>query len=792
MRPTRLELEGFTAYREMTVCDFAGVDLFVLTGPTGSGKSSLIDAMTFALYGSVSRYGNPNLVHPVVSQGKLEARVRFDFTLEGRPYTAVRVVRRTKGGATTKEARLESEGNTLAGNAEEVTRMVRKLLGLNFEQFNTCVVLPQGQFARFLHEKPAERQDLLTKLLGVDVYEKMGGLARVREAEAKQKVSLYAGELESLADVSEEARKKAKRRVSDLERVKAEIESAEPELDALRQKEDTLSSEAARIETEKKLLEGLSAPAGAVSLAEKVRDARRSAEQATKERESTEDAFAAIEKDRTALGDEAKLRELERTYRELEEKRGRLVTLDERSAEAREVLKQREEEKTRAGESERAAREGLEEARRELAAHDLRGHLIAGKPCPVCNQSVSKLPPSSLPPALSNAEKLLGKAVKAREKAESDWQETSRNASVAAERAASLRAEIERLQKKAAKAPSAPEVASSLEAITASEKELTRARLSVTTAKEKERRARKEVDRLAEEEARGWVRFDSTRDTVSFLRPPPAPRDDLARAWDGLLAWAREELPRHQASAKEKAAARKKTSDEREKRFAELEARCAIVEVAITRERPRDPVVSALAKAEQELARVAGALERTACLREGMETETEKARVAGVLGQHLRSTGFERWLLEEAFRRLVAGATSILKELSSGQYSFDYDGLYFEVVDHRNADERRSARTLSGGETFLASLALALTLAEQTAELAAEGSARIESLFLDEGFGTLDGETLDVVASAITELGAKGRVVGVVTHQPELAATIPVQFRITKNPATSTVERVVL
>ena len=175
MRPIKLELEGFTAYREFTAVDFAGADLFVLTGPTGSGKSSIIDAITFALYGSVSRYANPNLVHPVISQGKVEAKVRFDFAVEDSLYTAVRVVRKTlRGGATTKEARLESKGRLLAGSADEMTRKVGQLLGLNFEQFTTCVVLPQGDFARFIHEKPAQRQDLLTKLLGVDIYEKMG------------------------------------------------------------------------------------------------------------------------------------------------------------------------------------------------------------------------------------------------------------------------------------------------------------------------------------------------------------------------------------------------------------------------------------------------------------------------------------------------------------------------------------------------------------------------------------------------------------------------------------------
>jgi exonuclease SbcC len=794
MRPIRLELEGFTAYREITVCNFEGVDLFVLTGPTGSGKSSLIDAITFALYGSVSRYDNPNLVYPVISQGKLEAKVRFDFSVAGRRYTAVRVVRRTRdGGATTREARLESEGRTLAGNAEEVTRLVRELLGLNFEQFNTCVVLPQGEFARFLHERPAERQDLLTKLLGVDVYEKMGNLARVREAEARQKIRLYQEELERMADASDAAKKAARRRVAELEKVKAEIEEAEPEIERLRERAEQLSSEAVKLEAERRLLSGLEASAAAVSLAAKVRDAERSADEARERVEAAEEALGAAEKGRAALGDEARLHELERTHREAEEKRKKYAHVGEEAERAREGLNRRAEEKARAEDEERRARDRLEEARRELAAHDLRGHLVRGGSCPVCEQTVQKLPPSSRPPALSSGEKALEKAEKARQEADREWQETSKNASIAVERARTLRGEIEDLEKKLRGAPSAPDVASALAAIAASEREIQRARQEAAAARERERRAQQEVAGLAQEQSREWARFDAVRDQVSFLKPPAAARDDLARAWNDLVAWARDELPHRRARAEEASTKAKESAAAREKRLDELEARCRSVEATMARERPRDCVVTALARAEAELRRITGALERAACLRAGVEGEQERAQVAGALGRHLRSTGFERWLLEEAFRGLVAGATTILKELSSGQYSFEYDErLNFEVIDHRNADERRSARTLSGGETFLASLALALTLAEQTAELAAQGSAPLESLFLDEGFGTLDDETLDVVASAIAELGAQGRVVGVVTHQQNLAATIPVQYRVSKNPATSTVEKVVL
>ena len=114
-------------------------------------------------------------------------------------------------------------------------------------------------------------------------------------------------------------------------------------------------------------------------------------------------------------------------------------------------------------------------------------------------------------------------------------------------------------------------------------------------------------------------------------------------------------------------------------------------------------------------------------------------------------------MVAEALDLLVTDASRVLQELSSGQYSFAFDETNrdFLVVDHRNADERRSVRTLSGGETFQASLALALALSDQLGDLAANGAARLESIFLDEGFGTLDPDTLDVVASTIENLARR-------------------------------------
>ncbi len=131
-----------------------------------------------------------------------------------------------------------------------------------------------------------------------------------------------------------------------------------------------------------------------------------------------------------------------------------------------------------------------------------------------------------------------------------------------------------------------------------------------------------------------------------------------------------------------------------------------------------------------------------------------------------------------------------LAELSGGQYELTHDDGRFEIIDHADADSLRPVKTLSGGETFQASLALALALSAQLSTLAAAGAARLDSIFLDEGFGTLDESTLDVVASTLENLAAGGtRMVGIITHVGGLAERVPVRFTVTRDQHTSTLNR---
>jgi exonuclease SbcC len=172
-------------------------------------------------------------------------------------------------------------------------------------------------------------------------------------------------------------------------------------------------------------------------------------------------------------------------------------------------------------------------------------------------------------------------------------------------------------------------------------------------------------------------------------------------------------------------------------------------------------------------------LQKCQALLDQLEVLKSKHVVEMQLCKDLKSDGFQAFLLEESFRELVSGASHRLMELSREDYALAIKEDNFYVVDHNNGSQERRADTLSGGETFLASLALALELSAQVQKAA--GTGRLDSLFIDEGFGTLDPETLDVVAQAIETLHAGGRMVGVITHIPELSQRLPARIVVSKD-----------
>ena len=191
----------------------------------------------------------------------------------------------------------------------------------------------------------------------------------------------------------------------------------------------------------------------------------------------------------------------------------------------------------------------------------------------------------------------------------------------------------------------------------------------------------------------------------------------------------------------------------------------------------RETALREEASLTERAAQLADRIEFAAKLRREFEESESRHRVYDQLSDDLRSDRFQSFLLDQTFKELVAGASLRLQRLT-GRYTLDFRDDAFDVLDGDNAGERRRADTLSGGETFLASLALALELSEQVQRAA--GSVPLGSLFIDEGFGSLDPEALDTAAGAVKSLQAGGRMVGIITHIAELTERLPARLVVEK------------
>jgi exonuclease SbcC len=196
-----------------------------------------------------------------------------------------------------------------------------------------------------------------------------------------------------------------------------------------------------------------------------------------------------------------------------------------------------------------------------------------------------------------------------------------------------------------------------------------------------------------------------------------------------------------------------------------------------------------VSRLEQQAEAIKEQMKRAAEMQAEIDEHRKQAATAHDLALMLKGDRFIAFIQQEAYRRLAIDGSSHLNTLSSGRYSFGFEKDEFVVLDHWNADESRPVTTLSGGESFLASLALALSLAEGLSGLShGHGRFALESLFLDEGFGTLDAETLDVVLQGIESLGVTNRLVGIVSHIPELADRMPTRINVRKAVGGSTIE----
>jgi exonuclease SbcC len=423
-------------------------------------------------------------------------------------------------------------------------------------------------------------------------------------------------------------------------------------------------------------------------------------------------------------------------------------------------------------------------------------------------ETVEQIQAEQVPAATTAADKAQSLALETDEKlsgADTEATDAATAASQAAAAAAGAAATLEQLTSRdtdlTARLASLPARAD-LPALLAEAEELSRARSDAATAVEQAQQFAKSAEE-ALQAAQAAVTADrdalgTIRDTVAAWSPPTftAMRmsEDLSGCFDELVTWAESRTTGQEAAAAAAGEAQRQAAADAAKHVEVLTEQLAEhdLPVAGVQDDPRAAervVAVAHTQAAAAAERLSEALARKDEVLSKSEEARERAIVAGELRTLLRSDKFQQGLATAALDTLVAGASTSLFELSDGQFTLTHEKGEFFVIDHFDADSLRSVRTLSGGETFQASLALALALSEQLASLAVGGNARLDSIFLDEGFGTLDPDALETVAATLENLAQGQRMVGVVTHVAALAERTPVRFLVSHDNRTSRVER---
>jgi DNA repair protein SbcC/Rad50 len=832
MRPLELTLRGFRSYREEVTFDLRERHLVGIVGPIGAGKSSVLDAIAFALYGKTPAVERDtrSLIHQLCD----EAHVSLRFEVEGEVWRAVRAPRRT-GQSGHQLERLASD-DADAEPLEKITgdRPVRErveaLLGLDFKAFCRSVLLAQNRFSDFLTATEGDRDAVLKGVFGFE---------RLDRAQAEVRLRLQAAEmaLERLQDQQGEVEKAraelegARARATHADRRMSALEDAKPRDDRLaadaKEARDAdaiaggtierLQAIAASLPGEDRLEAAAEAAAGARSVVAAAQTQFEESEAARAQRRAEHKDLA----DR--LGDRAKFRSFEallarhdqeaaaaatamelaaRAEATIAAQREEVVRLESAHVAARAAIETAEEAHATHGRAVEEARTALEAARHGEMARELAGTLSAGEACPVCGQQVATLPRKGpVARKVKAAESALKKAESAAHVAQRSLQEA-----VAAHAAAQTGAqqaqttivdaasEHHRLVTAAQEAQVAHRttqgqlaewlgegdphalLAERAEELDAAEDAMHRAEEAVEVARKALDRLHADakdadtaVARFANQLAGAWGQLQEVREV--------APDPDAVRASFVALVTTCRERRADAESAREDARARLAAAED--ERAALLQALDLTPGEDLTASIAR--AAAAQGAAAQQVAQLTASIVGADELEREVDAAMRRLEITRRLSQDLRPSQFLAFLLEEERAELALLGSDHFEQLTGGDFRFTDDDR-FAIVDRNAAGSERKAESLSGGETFLASLALALALAE----MVTRGGGQLDAFFMDEGFGSLDPQHLDLAMDGIGRLvaGDGRRLVVLVSHVAEMREAIEDLIVLDKDPLT--------
>lgn len=825
MRPIELRLQGFRSYsgQEEHSFDFRERNLIAIVGPTGAGKSTILDAVSLALYSRTPRIGKATST--LINQRASEAMVRLRFEAGGSKWEVARRLRR-KGS--NEHALYDTQEPTKKWVTEtEVNAEIRKLLGLEFDAFSRSVLLAQGRFAEFLGAGDADKNKVLKGLFDFERLDTMKQLAKQKFQNANHEINslgIKLGVAKQAQTKCEQLRKEikdAKARQKQLEDASPEFEKLDKELQDIRQAMSDDRNQRAEIEnlklpdqkkSDKTIRDAEQAAAKIAEAVARLEEASSVAAKANSKLKSPEfqEQNDGYQKAKELIGSlEGLQKAFEITCRRATDATQQLKEVEDQLENSRCDLKSAQdklsEAKKKAEQSEQDYEETEKaywEARHQNMAAELRSDLEQDGDCPVCEQPVHEIPPPITGTGVPQAEKRFQKAKVVRKDDLSALQyatseereavvsleaaeENLENSKVVAESAANEKAEAQKDLKKRLmdlekllgegdpivrlqeEKSALNEIRNQAEQARDAEGE---ARVAEAEARSSGKRAQQELGELRDQLLNVATRLEMEISVA--VNDPPAVREALR----GVL--------------QERGRIVAELTDKLDKSQTDLKATEERRAALLVKYEIKNSVQQDLAAIKAVLKVLSGNLEvekKNAANLENLtkqrETERSKRENYRRLDKDLTDGKgtFVTFLLESVRMRLSELGSEHFQRLSSDRYRFSEDGK-FDVIDLTLANATRGSDSLSGGETFLASLALAVALAEMVGR---EGG-RLDAFMLDEGFGSLDPEHLDLAMEGVEKLASDSaqRLVLLVSHVPELRERVDDLLILEKDPAT--------
>lgn len=919
MRPLKLTMAGFGPYAGAQELDFrtlGSTGLYLITGDTGAGKTTIFDAITFALFGEASGDSREaNMLRSKYARPEDPTFVELVFAYDGKEYTVRRNPEyertKTRGSGTTRQAAdavLTYPDGRVVTKLKEVDRAVREIIGLTREQFSQVAMISQGEFRKLLQADTKERQKIFRDIFGTGRYvtlqrqlREQAADLRAQRDQAKLSIRQYidgivCGEGSPLFRDVEKAREDALP-IADvmalLEGLVREDEDQQTELvEQLARTEQTLEQVGVRLSQAVAHRQAKAALMKAQSEEEQSRLQLAQAEAALTEaqgrlpeQEELARQIAGIELLLPSYDElDGKRKELALRQKALAqavedqgqaEKRSEALTLQletwraehknlqnvaaekaqltgERQAlvqhrgqvqsltaglgvlEAQRTrLTQRQAAYLAAGE--KSARLGRDYEAKNRAFLDeqagiLARSLVPGAACPVCGSLEHPRLAAVSQDAPTEADVKKAKAAfdEAQRETERASAEASKQNGIVATTEASLRQQLRELlgevpledaretaqERETALSAQLRALDAQLEAVWRQEDRKGKLEELIPQREAQLSAAGRDMADAKERQAAHTAAIAGLEDRVSRLqRDLSFPRKAEAVAQLTALDQRRHEIhaavtaaEKRHGQCKEMLAALGATIAQLRSRLAEggeedtalleaeklrllaqkgklltgqksLHARITANTMASKKIRDKEKQMDLL---EQRYAWV-NALAETA-------NGDLKGKDKIMLETYIQMTFFDR-ILERANLRLrkMSGGQYDLKRRTAGSKQ-SQSGLELDIIDHINTTQR-SVRTLSGGEAFLASLALALGLSD---EVQMSTGIRLDTLFVDEGFGSLDAEALGKAYSTLASLTEGQRLVGIISHVTELKERIDKQILVTKDRSGGSSARIVV